>query len=89
MNQDMLVIDYDPFAMESRVIIIEDGQRASVGVSSDMNQLPKELISYCQQYNLYNVKFHAPVGTFYELKRQLDEEEKNVYGENKIKLEIC
>lgn len=84
----MLVIDYDPFAKDSRIIVVEDGIRSFVSVSSDINELAKELPVYCQQYNLYNVRFHAPVNAFYELQRQLEDTEKDVYGENKINLEI-
>ena len=89
MIEDMILIDYDPFAKESRIIVVENGQRSFMAVSSDINSLARELPSYCDQYNQYNVRFHAPVNAFYELKRQLAEIEKNSYGENKINLEIC
>ena len=88
MNQDMILIDFDPFAKESRIIVIENGQRGFVSVSSDINELAKQIPAYCEQYKQYNVKFHAPVNAFYELKRQLEEVEKQTYGENKINLEI-
>lgn len=88
-NQDLFIIDYDPFVTESRIIIVEDGQRKFAGVSSNINELAKELPTYCDKFNQYNVKFHAPVGTFYELKRQLEEVEKSTYGENRINLEVC
>lgn len=89
MMEDMFIIDFDPFAHESRIIVIENGQRAMVGVSSDLNALAQELPQYCEQYNQYNVRFHAPVNAYYELKRQLADIEKNRYGETKINLEIC
>lgn len=88
MNQDMILIDFDPFAKESRIIVIENGQRGFVNVSSDINELAKQIPTYCEQYKLFNVKFHAPVNAFYELKHQLEEIEKQTYGENKINLEI-
>lgn len=89
MINDMFIIDYDPFVMESRIIIVENGQRKFAGVSSDINELAKELPVYCDKFNQYNVKFHAPISTFYELKRQLEEVEKSTYAENKINLEVC
>jgi len=89
MIEDCLIIDYDPFSCESRVIVVENGQRGMMGVSSDVNNLAKELPTYCQKYNQCKVKFHAPVGIFYELKRQLEENEQTLYGENRIELEIC
>ena len=36
-NQDLFIIDYDPFVTESRIIIVEDGQRKFAGVSSNIN----------------------------------------------------
>lgn len=89
MMEDMFFIDFDPFARESRLMIIENGIRSFVDVSSDLNELPAQLIAYCAQYNQYKVKFHAPIGAFYELKRQIEKQEINTYGENKIELEVC
>ena len=88
-NQDMLIIDYDPFVMESRIIIVENGQRKFAGVSSDVSELARELPTYCDKFNQYNVKFHAPVGAFYELKLQFEKKKKTTYAENKINLEVC
>lgn len=89
MIEDMFIIDFDPFAKESRIIAVHNGIRSMIGVSSNINELALELPTYCDAYNQYNVKFHAPVNAFYELKRQLEEVEKRAYGENKINLEIC
>ena len=89
MIQDGLIIDFDPFSRESRVIVVENGQRAITDVSSDVNELAYQLPVFCKKYNQYNVKFHAPVNIFYELQRQLEVVEQQTYGENKINLEIC
>ena len=89
MIEDMLLIDYDPFAKESRVINVSDGARSFVTVSSDISELAKQLPALCQEYSQYNVRFHAPINAFYELKHQLEAVEKDAYGENKIKLEVC
>ena len=89
MIEDMLLIDFDPFAKESRIINISNGTRSFVTVSSDINELAEQLPIFCQDFNQYKVRFHAPINAFYELKRQLDEVERNVYGENKIELEVC
>lgn len=89
MIPDMFLIDYDPFAMESRVAIVNDGMRSFVSVSSDISSLAKELPALCDTHNQYNVRFHAPTNAFYELKRQLEDVEKDTYGESKINLEIC
>ena len=89
MIEDMFLIDFDPFAKESRVIIVKDGIRSFVSVSSDINALAHQLPVYCDENNLYNVRFHAPVNAFYELKRQLEDVDKATYGENQINLEVC
>lgn len=89
MKEDMILIDYDPFVMESRAHIVENGKQSIIGVSSNLNELSGQIIGYCQQYNQYNVKFHAPIGTYYELKRQLEKMEKDTYGVTKINLGVC
>lgn len=89
MIPEMILIDHDPFSKESRLIHVKDGLRSFVGVSSDINDLAKEIIHYSQEFGQNKVRFHAPVTAFYELKRQLEEAEKDTYGENKIDLEIC
>lgn len=89
MKEDMILIDYDPFAMESRAHIVENGRQSIIGVTSDLPGLSDEILNYCQQYNQYNVKFHAPIGIYYELKRQLEAKEKDLYGANKINLGVC
>lgn len=89
MIEDMFIIDYDPFVMESRIIIVEDGLRKFAGVSSNISELAEQLPAYCDKFNQYNVRFHAPINTFYEFKRQLEDIEKTTYGENKINLEVC
>jgi len=89
MKEDMLLVDYDPFACDSRILIMQNGVRSSIDACSDIPELSKALISYAQQYNLYNMKIHAPVNFFYELKRITEKEELNQYSENKITMEIC
>lgn len=89
MIEDMLLIDYDPFARDSRIIVVQNEQRSMLTACSDLPELTQALIGYTEQFNLYNVRMHAPLNTFYEFKRQLEQAEKDVYSENKITLEIC
>ena len=89
MKEDMILIDYDPFCMESRAHVVENGIQSIIGVSSNLEDLADQIFNYCQQYNQYNVKFHAPIGIYYELKRQLETKEKDLYGANKINLGVC
>ena len=89
MMPDMLLVDYDPFAMDSRIMVVQDGVRQMISACSDIPELSKALIAYAQEYNLYNMKIHAPVNFFYELKRVVEEDEINQYSKNKINMEIC
>lgn len=89
MSQDMLVVDYDPFAMDSRVLVLQDGERAVLNTCSDLPELSQALLNYSREYKISQMKIHAPVNFFYELQRMVQEEELNLYNENIINMEIC
>lgn len=57
---DAIVISYDPFAKESRVMIMKDGMKTQVNVCSSLSELETEIMSLSYKYNIYVVKFHAP-----------------------------
>lgn len=84
---NVIVIDYDPFAMESRVYLMRDEQRDYCVVHSDLNSLASEVIGLAYANNIYEVKTRAPFAVSAELRRQIKEQETTLYSNNKITVE--
>lgn len=82
-----IIVNYDPFAMESAVYIATDGQQAQIKVCSDINGLAETLVGLSYGHNIYDVKIHAPFATTCEIKRLVNNTEQNMYSENKISVE--
>lgn len=82
-----LLVDYDPFAMESRVSIYKEGEREQVTVCSNLSELTTQLTALAYEHNVYSVKFHGPFAITGEVRRAIEEYEKNLYSENKIVIE--
>lgn len=82
-----LIVDYDPFAMESRVTLVEDGKRNQIKVASSIESLTEHLVAYSYDNNVYDVRVHAPLAITNEIERQVSTLENMTYSENKIKVE--
>lgn len=82
-----LIVSYDPFAMESRVSIMTNGHQEQVQVCSDINELAEQLVGLAYSNNIYEIKIHGPFATVCEIKRTVNEYEKNQYSSNKILIE--
>jgi hypothetical protein len=87
MNNDAIIINYDPFAMESSISIYRNGKQQYDTVSSNLDDLAKRLIGLTHQQDIYSVKVRMPLATTTELKRLISEYELNEYSENKIDVE--
>lgn len=88
MQNNYIVVNYDPFAMESRVSIYSDqkGQR-NMQVSSTINELTNAILNLAYSNNSYEVKIHAPAAIVEEIQKEVKECEQKVYSVNKIKIE--
>lgn len=82
-----LLVEYDPFAMESRVSVYKDEGREQVTVCSDINELVSQLATIAYDNDVYSVKFNGPFAVTKELERAIQEYEKNLYSSNKIVIE--
>lgn len=82
-----LVVDYDPFAMESRVSIVQDGKHEQVKVDSSIESLIESLVAYSYDNNIFDIKIHAPYAITGEIERQVRSLENLTYAKNKIKVE--
>lgn len=55
-----IVVSYDPFAKESRVMIMGDGGKTQVDVCSNLDELITQIMDLAYKYDIYDIKFHAP-----------------------------
>lgn len=85
MNQ--ILIEYDPFTMESRVFVVQDDKISEGRVSSSLDTLATNILAQTYAYGIYNVKVRAPLGIFTKVRQDIEDAEKNKYGLNKITLE--
>ena len=89
MNENMFFVDYDPFAMDSRITLFENGDSTILSAHSDIVEMANHLITLTNQYGIYTIKVHSTKNVFYELKRLTSEYEKSRYNQNKINMEMC
>lgn len=82
-----IIINYDPFAMESRVSIYKDGKQERVSIHSNVNDLANEIIKIAYDNNIYEVKTHAPFAFTSEIAKQIHEFEQAQYSQKKITVE--
>lgn len=87
MITNAIIVSYDPFAMESKVSIFTKDHQEQVSVCSEIGELAEKLIALAYQYNTYAVKIHAPFATTSEIKRVVEQNERNMYSNNKINIE--
>lgn len=81
---DTIIIDYDPFAMESIVSICQEGKREQTNVFSSIEELVDGIIRLAYEHNVYNVKMNGPFAIASEVNKMVKQLEKNQYSENKI-----
>ena len=77
-----VVIMYDPFALESRISVIKDGDQEQVRVSSDIQQLAEIVTGCAYEHGIDVVKIHAPFAIYSEMKRVIETVEKTLYNKN-------
>ena len=84
---DAIIVNYNPFAMESAVYIARDGQQNQMKVCSDLEGLAGTLVDIAYGHDIYDIKIHAPFATTGEIQRLVTNLEQNTYSENKIIVE--
>lgn len=87
MIESAIIVNYDPFAMESKVGIMQDGKKEYVKIASSLSSLANDLIVLSYKYDIYKVKIAAPFTIMSEISRQISELEKTNYSINKIVVE--
>lgn len=79
-----IILDYDPFAMESRICIVADGHTKYNQVTSEIDDAVEVIVGLAYSNNIYNVKVHAPSQMVGEISRRVQEQEQSDYVNNKI-----
>ena len=84
MMEDTLIVEYDPFAAESRITIYKDGKRSYASAHSSIDDLARGIIGLAYSNNIFDVKVYGP----FEIERKLNEVvrcfESSEYSINKI-----
>lgn len=83
-----VVIMYDPFAMESRISLIQEGRHEQVSVASNIEELADATVSFAYNYGTNNIKVHAPLAIYGEIKRAIEAVEKNQYNKNNLDIGV-
>lgn len=79
-----IIVDYNPFAMESRVAIMRNGERGQTQVYSSVEELTNGIIDLAYGENIYNVKVNGPFSIASEISKMVREYENNQYSINRI-----
>lgn len=87
MNENAIIIDYDPFAMESRISIYNNGAKEYTRVYSDLEEMVDGIINLSYEHKIYNIKVHGPFAISSELKKAISKSERVIYSQNKISVE--
>lgn len=88
MTKDVLIIDYDPFNMESRMYVMRDGKNEDkYTVESNIPELSETAVRYAKETGVYNLRIRGPWAIVHEIKRSIAEAEMRTYSENKITVE--
>lgn len=85
---DTFIIDYDPFAKESRVLLMHEGTKQhQYDVATDIPELADIIVQFANQHKVYDVKVRAPQQIIEEVQRCIAISESRLYEENKITVE--
>lgn len=84
---NVIIVDYDPFTMESRVNVYKNDMQEHITVCSNTNTLASEIINIAYAQDIYEIKTHAPFAFTSEIARQIHEKENNMYSAQKINIQ--
>lgn len=82
-----LLVQYDPFTMESRVAIFNEHVRDYARVCSTLEELTEEVITMAYENDIYDIKVCGPFGIASQLNKMVQQYELNKYSQNKISVE--
>lgn len=68
---DMLLIKYDPFSLDSTVYILRDGVQQLTTIRSNASTFASNIAAIADETNIFSVKIDAPPSVVEEIKQQL------------------
>lgn len=84
MNNECLIVRYEPFSETSTVWYIGENQQASIPISSNLSTLAESIAVVADRFNTYSVKLDADPTIVEEIKLQLTTTN---YSKEKINIE--
>lgn len=84
---NVIFVNYDPFALDSRITIYGDNQEQRM-VGSSVDELSENLAYLMDAYHIYNLRIHAPLALYSEISRNVRELAQAKYSINEINMEI-
>lgn len=84
MNNECLIVRYEPFSETSTVWYIGENQQASIPISSNLSTLAESIAVVADRFNTYSVKLDADPAIVEEIKLQLTTTN---YSKEKINIE--
>ena len=88
MNNNYITVYFQPFSMDSNIILMKDGNKQSYYFSNNPSQLADELIELAYATNVYNIKLEMPIDFSIGFIELLNNLEQNMYSTNKIDIEV-
>lgn len=86
---NMVVITYDPFAMESLLYLSRDGKQEQYSVASNIQELAETAVELAYSQDIMDIKIHAPLAIYYEMDKVIEQVQKNSYsGRKKLNVEV-
>lgn len=88
MSDKVLIVDYDPFNMESRIAYMCASEKQDTyRVTSSIPELVEQIIGLANKLQVYNVRVNGPLAIMSEIKSKVAECEMTLFSENKITVE--
>lgn len=88
MTDAVLIVDYDPFNIDSRVSLMQDGQKQDMyRAPSNVPELAERLVSIANELKVYSIRVRGPLAIMSEVKNKVAEQEMMQYSEHKIIVE--
>ena len=88
MNNNFIIVYFQPFAIDSNVILVKDGNKQSYYFPNNSFDLANELMKLAYAANVYNVKLEMPIDFSIGFIEILNNLEQNTYSTNKIDIEV-
>ena len=88
MNNNCIIVNYQPFSISSDIVIINNNDRHFHYLSSDPYKITDELIDLAYATEIYNIKMNAPLELANTIIELIKKQEKKNFTFNQINVEV-